>query len=853
MPGAASYSQAADAHALAVEMYNRGQPARALRTLRRAQRILAADHGAAEPDRLALGARIWISIALNESELHSVEAGFAALATAEALVDKLGDPALYVLLHTQRGLIELRGGSLPRARQSLDAAVALLEHAGARDQANILLTRGTVALSDGRLDEARRDLVRGTAVAQGAGLSLELFKTLHNLAYVEFLLGNLPAALRSMTEAAAIDLGQEWGIVLLDRARILTEAGLSRDADDALARACAIFRRERVIQDLAEAELERARCSLALGDVRAARKFAAMARDRFRRRGSDRWRRSAELVLLQADLAYGRPGSRLVGAANRLHGELHTEGLRLPARAAGLIAAEAQLAAGRVDAAAATLAELGPAHAADPITGRMHSGYVHARVDAARGDSTAAARGIRRALEDLAAYQASFGSIDLRTASAVHGRRLAELDLTLALDGRKPSAVFAAAERARAVSSRLPAIRPPDDPVAAVLLAELRQNIEALRAAEQDRAASEPLLVKRRELERRIVARSWTVSGSGSVIKAASLNAVRAALRDRGRSMVAYVQAGGGLSAVVVDDRLRLTGLGAAAPIVELVRRVRADLDVLAYPQLPTGIRPAVRASLNRSLAELDAALLRPLDVDGPLVVISTGVLGELPWGSLPSLRGRSLVVAPSATKWLASTAPSAGGDLVVASVAGPDLERGGVEAATVGSAWPSAQVRSGPDATTGTLLDAMASATVLHVAAHGVHQPENPLFSSIRMVDGPVFAHELEQAARAPEHVVLSACEVGLATIRPGDEPLGLASVLLHLGTRSVVAGLARVGDQVAAETMAGYHAKLASGLDSSVALARALAESDADVTPPFVNFGAAWSPNLAGATPLA
>jgi CHAT domain-containing protein len=75
-------------------------------------------------------------------------------------------------------------------------------------------------------------------------------------------------------------------------------------------------------------------------------------------------------------------------------------------------------------------------------------------------------------------------------------------------------------------------------------------------------------------------------------------------------------------------------------------------------------------------------------------------------------------------------------------------------------------------------------------VAAHGVHQPENPLFSSIRMVDGPVFAHELEQAARAPEHVVLSACEVGLATIRPGDEPLGLASVLLHLGTRSVVAG---------------------------------------------------------------
>jgi CHAT domain-containing protein len=137
----------------------------------------------------------------------------------------------------------------------------------------------------------------------------------------------------------------------------------------------------------------------------------------------------------------------------------------------------------------------------------------------------------------------------------------------------------------------------------------------------------------------------------------------------------------------------------------------------------------------------------------------------------------------------------------------------------------------------------AMASADVLHVAAHGVHQPENPLFSSLRMADGPIFAHELDQSALAPEHVVLSACEVGLATVRPGDEALGLASVLLNLGTRSVIAGVARVADDVAAQTMAGYHAKLAGGVDSAAALAAALIEVDSDVTPPFVAFGATWS----------
>jgi CHAT domain-containing protein len=110
-------------------------------------------------------------------------------------------------------------------------------------------------------------------------------------------------------------------------------------------------------------------------------------------------------------------------------------------------------------------------------------------------------------------------------------------------------------------------------------------------------------------------------------------------------------------------------------------------------------------------------------------------------------------------------------------------------------------------------------------------------------MTDGPVFAHELDQRGHAPQHVVLSACEVGLATIRPGDEALGLASVLLNLGTHSVIAGVARVGDVVAEQTMATYHAKLAAGADSATALADALTGVDSDVVPPFVNFGAAWS----------
>ena len=91
-------------------------------------------------------------------------------------------------------------------------------------------------------------------------------------------------------------------------------------------------------------------------------------------------------------------------------------------------------------------------------------------------------------------------------------------------------------------------------------------------------------------------------------------------------------------------------------------------------------------------------------------------------------------------------------------------------------------------------------------------------------LADGPLLAYEL-RAGQVPDHVVLSACELGQATVRPGDESLGLTSVLLQLGARCVVSGVAEVADDLAAEVMVGYHRRLAAGADSATALADAAA----------------------------
>ena len=126
---------------------------------------------------------------------------------------------------------------------------------------------------------------------------------------------------------------------------------------------------------------------------------------------------------------------------------------------------------------------------------------------------------------------------------------------------------------------------------------------------------------------------------------------------------------------------------------------------------------------------------------------------------------------------------------------------------------------------------------------ARGTHQVESPLFSSLVLHDGPVFAHELQPTGVRADHVVLSACEVGLTTPRPGHESLGLALSMLSLGARSVVAAVAPVPDDVAATTMSRHHELLASGLPSDEALARAVAETD-DVAAAFLNLGGQHHP---------
>jgi CHAT domain-containing protein len=153
---------------------------------------------------------------------------------------------------------------------------------------------------------------------------------------------------------------------------------------------------------------------------------------------------------------------------------------------------------------------------------------------------------------------------------------------------------------------------------------------------------------------------------------------------------------------------------------------------------------------------------------------------------------------------------------------------------------WPACETLTGADVTGEAFLSAIDGAQLVHVAAHGRHERESPLFSSISLIDGPVVGYDLDRIAQPPQQVVLSACELGQATVRPGDEALGLTRALLHSGTSTIISGVAKVSDEGTADLMVDYHRRLAAGAAPAYALADALQAAPNPI--PFACFGAGW-----------
>ena len=789
--------------------------------------------------------------------MHGWDAGARRADEAGAAAAASGARDAEALAHDLRGLMLIRRGEIAASVVEFDLAVDLLDAVPGPEQPALLLNRGTTHLIGHDLPRARADLTWSIRLAAEVADPTTEFKARHNLGYAEYLAGDLPRALDTMARADALDVPVSRSVGLLDRARILGEAGLLAEAERALAEATQLLTLERANHDRAEAELERAQLALLRGEWDVARAHSGRARRDFVRRGSPGWTARADLTRWQATLDTRAGAARVareVAARDRLAagdpGGPDAE--PRPSSPADdrvtLLAAEAQLRLGRVDDAAVLLAAMSRRPGPRSLSDRLHEHLVRAGVARAADDVPGARRELRTGLGALTREQARHHSLDLRTAMAVHGGRLAELDLRLALETRSPGRVLDSLERWRAMSHRRVAVTPPGDPELADLLTRLRVVTEDLRNAPPGRV-DEHDRRRQQQLQQSIREREWRLQGDGRSRREARLHELRPLLRESGTDVLCHFVLDGHLAAVSVGrGRCTVTALAPWSDVAALQARVRADLDALAGRLLPVPLRTAIATSLGRDLERLDALVLPPsVAAAERLVVVPSRTLATLPWGMLPRRRRRATTVALSLSSWahgLADPTAPATRPSVVA-VAGPGLPLAGEEVRAVAAAWgavasTSTSVGAG-DADAASLATALAEHDLVHIAAHGTHNHDNPLFSSIRLRGGPLFAYDVPQDAPIAGHVVLSACDLGLTTPRPGGEVLGLTAALLGLGSRCVVSSIARVDDTTAAATMQRYHARLAAGDEAASALAASV-EDDLGHPAPFVSFGSTW-----------
>ncbi len=745
----------------------------------------------------------------------------------------LSGPAAARLL-MQRAVVLTEVGRFADAATGFADALDMLRRAGGDDfiEATIRNNRSILLARLGDWRGAEEDLRRAEDVFTAAGHSGRTAMVYQNRGLAASVRGDIPAALAAYDEAAGRyrAAGTDPGLLPVERAEVLLSVRLVAEARLVTSAAVAHYTQRRNAVDLVQARLLSAKVALVEGDPAAALGEALRAGRSASRQGRPGWAALAAYLVLRARWDLGQRGPVVLRSGTRTVAALTSAGWLVAALDARLIVARLAMDLGRRATARRELTAATRAGRAGPAEVRARAWHAMALLRLWDGDRRGADAALRAGVRVLDRFRAGLGATELRAHASGHAGELTGLGLRLAVEHGRPESVLRWAERRRACALRLRPARPPGDAELAADLARLRRLAVDLATTTVD---PRPLLRRQAELEKAVRNRARHAAGVVMPDADALPSAAELGVALGPAALVEYVDLAGRLYAVVVvDGRVRLHELSAVDTAERLLGELRFGLRHLAYEP---NSHQRFTALVDRAAQRLDEELLAPLHPvvgDRPLVVVPTGPLHEMPWPILPTCRGRPLSVAPSAVLWhRAATATHTGGGRVL--VSGPDLPHAAAEAAELARRYPEARHFAGREARVDHVVAALDGADLGHIAAHGRFRADNPLFSELRLADGPLTAYDLERLDRPPRRIVLSACDSGRSAVHPGDEVLGLASVLLALGTTTLVATVVPVPDSASRPLMLRFHDLLDDGLPPAGALAEAQREL-ADHGPP-------------------
>jgi len=736
--------------AAGVVLRHYGAIGEAIRELRSAQRwaLRAGDTQRATDAASSLGVALALAgrsrAALTALD-GAVDAGGGSIARGRVLIRRAN--VYWMLGRYQEGLEDAR-----RAVRLLRTDEALWQARAVNHRAMLYLALGAVAQAD-------RDYARSEELFSASGQQGEYAYARMERGLAAQAQGDLPRAL------TLLDQAQDMFTVLdvfepdlaVSRSAVLLAAGLPRDA---------LHTSEMALTQLADqrgAAASRAalthlaaQAAMADGDLGTAGRRAQEALRYYQRQNHPHSADRARLVLLQTRVRSGLVRAsdlaRAVDLATRLDGYDPGEAAR-----AHLLAGQLALDLGRTALGHAQL------RAADPRKHRSTSARVtgwlaRATLHADRREGAALLRACDAGLRVLDTHLDTLGATELRSVATAEGGALATMALRHALDRHRADLVLTWSERWRAVALAVTPVRPAGDEALTADLAALRLVTRRLAEADSPRLRRE-----RRRLEDAVRGRALRRSAEGGPRTATARGReVVATVRDAAEpvDLVELTSVEDVLYAVHVHGgRARLYQVGPAAAAARelefmlfLLRRqasrggrIHQDLDVLGK-------------RLQRALLGEVAERLTAHDV----VVVPTGSLHAVPWSTMPVMRRRAVVVAPSATAWMRARAAVPPSSRRIVLVGGPGLGGADEEIAALAARYPHACVLTGASATVEAVKRQMDGAWLVHLAAHGTFRADSPLFSAVELADGPLTGYDLEQLHRSPHRVVLSSCSSG-------------------------------------------------------------------------------------------
>jgi len=682
-----------------------------------------------------------------------------------------------------------------------------------------------------RFQEADRNFERSQKLSQRLNLTELYIQAKYNRAYLWFLRGRFSDAIRAFKELRehynGVGSFRHSALCDLDESEIYLHLNFSADAFKLATRAAEGFKQLGMKYEEAKARAFLGMGLTHLQQPREALHVFAESQKIFEQENNLYWAASLELYRAQLQFMLGRfwESKSLATAAHD-----RFLALNIPSKRALSLVLMTRIAleVGEVDEAIAHADEIARLIQETPIPLYLFPCYsIAAQVAEYRGDLAGAETFYAKAADEMELHRASLHHDELRVTFFKGKRQVYEALVRLALRRvDSPLHVIEAynwCERSKSrglvdlLSQHMPALNAQGDQSLLSRIQKLKEEIngyyvrwEPEPSKDAARYTASALAVKKNELANSLkeLSKENPEYVSLQQVSTVSIEDVQQVLPDD-CTMIEYFVARDEILAFVITKNRAIVKrhISTLSRVRHLHERLRLQMDkFLLGSAYVKEYSVQLREATDRRLQELYVELVRPLAgvLDSKhLIIVPHDVLHYLPFHSF--LDGKEYLIdrhtisyVPSASvlRYCLERAPVRGAKPLIVGVADEQAPQITHEISALKKLVPEARTYFGRRATGRTLRREAVQSEFLHVATHAVFRTDNPMFSSLKLSDGPLTALDLYSMTCQTNLVTLSGCKSGVSDIAGADELVGLMRGFLYAGARSLLLSLWDVND---------------------------------------------------------